>query len=345
MKRIVTAIVGLCFFAGYNAQANEVKSDAVDMPQVELVADAKSAPEAEAVAEEVVVKGTNEVELVADSKHEPVAVAAEEAAEEAVVADVEEPVVAEAEATVVEETDKVDGEKSDFVEKYITGRLQIGTRMAVRSLTDSDSGHEGGTYGSGTYLGTIYAIDEVQDYIPYLFFMKYFFTDYIAAELAYDSVSGETVASSIGYSGDKTDGEITLSGPTVSLVAHYPNSTKFNPYASVGIGFYSGDFDEASHWGLGYKDPSQYEAMGSPSTSYGGRTREIVIDSEIGLLLGLGCSYSLTENWLIDLSMQYTSVDVDATFYGYTNGVQDTEQDGHFPMDNVAFRLGLAYQF
>jgi len=215
----------------------------------------------------------------------------------------------------------------------------------MRTLTDSDSGHKGGTYGSGTYLGTIYAIEEVQDYIPYLFYMKYFFSDYIATELAYDSVSGETRATSIGYSGTKSDGDITLSGPTVSIVAHYPNSTRFSPYASFGVGFYSGDFDEAAHWAQGYKDPSQYEALGSPSTTYGGRTRKIELDSEVGILFGLGCTYAFNENWLLDFSMQYTQVDVDGTFYGYTDGVLDTEQDGHFPMDNIAFRLGLAYQF
>ncbi|MFT5726155.1 MAG: outer membrane protein W [Desulforhopalus sp.] len=293
MKKIATALVLLCFFAGQNVQANEIKTE----EPVELVAQSKRAPQ------------TNSKELV------------------------------------VKEATLIGGKDYAFVDKYITGRLLIGTRMSSRSLTDSDSGHVGGRYGSGTYLGTIYSIDEVQDYVPYLFFLKYFFSEYIAAELAYDSVTGETVATSIGYSGVKSDGDITISGPTLSLVAHYPNSTKFSPYVSLGLGFYSADFDEAAPWALGYKDPSQYEALGSPSTTYGGRTREMVVDSDVGILFGLGCTYAFTDNWLLDLSMQYTQVDVDATFNGYTNGVLDTEQDGLFPMDNVALRLGLAYQF
>lgn len=298
MKKIATAIVLLCFFAGQNVQGSEIKTEEVTAGSpVELVAESKSAPQTES------------------------------------------------EKLGVEAVDEVEGKQSEFVAKYITGKLQIGTRTSTRILTDSDSGHEGGTYGSGTSLGTIYAIDEVQDYAPSLFFLKYFFSDYLAAEFAYDSVQGETVATSIGYSGDKSDGDITVSGPTISLVVHYPNANKFSPYASLGIGFYSADFDEAAHWALGYKDPSQYEALGSPSTIYGGRTREMVVDNEIGILLGLGCTYAFTENWLLDLSMQYTQVDVDATFNGYTNGELDTEQDGHFPMDNFAFRLGVAYQF
>lgn len=307
MKNIVTTLFVVSLFVGQTVQGNEIKSGDMAEQAVEVVSDAK-----------------HKLEADADAQIVPVVVDAE---------DDMDAILAERDAS------------SEFVEKYIAGRLQIGTRTAMRSLTDSDSGHEGGTYGSGTYLGTIYALDESQDYVPKLLFLKYFFTDYFAAELAYDSVSADTVATSIGYSGDKTDGEVTVSGPTLSLVAHLPNSTRFSPYASVGLGFYSGDFDEEAHWALGYKDPSQYEAMGSPSTTYGGRTRQMDVDDKVGFLLGLGCTYSITSNWLLDLSVQYTQVDVDATFYGYTDGVLDTEQDGHFPMDNVAFRLGVAYQF
>lgn len=318
MIKIATALVLLCFFAGQNVQANEIKTE----EPVELVAESKNAPQA--ATEEIVTKATSAVELGSDSKNTP-----ETGSKEPVILAIH----------------TRDGGQSEFVEKYVIGRLQIGTRMSSRSLTDSDSGHVGGRYGSGTYLGTIYSIDEVQDYVPYLFFIKYFLSEYIAAELAYDSVQGETVATTPGYSGNKSDGDVTVSGPSVSLVAHYPNATRFSPYASFGVGFYSADFDEAAHWALGYKDPSQYEALGSPSTVLNGRTREMVVDSEVGILFGLGCTYAFTDNWLLDLSMQYTQVDVDATFNGYTNGVLDTEQDGHFPMDNFALRLGLAYQF
>lgn len=296
MKKLATAIVLLCFFAGQNVQAEEVNTKAATDNSVELVADSKTAH------------------------------------------------VAEPDELAAQINEKAHDEMTDFFDRYISGRLQIGTRMATRTLTDSDSGHEGGTYGSGTYLGTIYAIDEIQDYVPSLFFLKYFFTDYFAVELAYDSVQGETEATINGY-GNKSDGDITMSGPTINLVAHYPNSTKFSPYVSFGVGFYSGDFDESANWALGYSSQEQYEAYGSTGTVLNGRTREMAVDDEIGILFGLGCTYAVTDNWLIDLSMQYTQLDPDATFYGYTYGELDTEQDGHFPMDNVAFRLGLAYQF
>ncbi|PHR30548.1 MAG: hypothetical protein COA36_00650 [Desulfotalea sp.] len=238
-----------------------------------------------------------------------------------------------------------DQEAVTFFDKYISGKLQIGTRTGFRVLTDSDSGHKGGRKGSGTFLGTIYAVDETQDFVPKFLFAKYFFNKYIGVELAYDSIQGKTQATSIGYSGIKSDGDITVSGPTISLLAQLPTSTNFTPYASFGLGFYSGDFDAANHWGLGYSDPSVYDALGQPSSLYHGKSREIILDDRVGLTLGLGCSYAVTSNWLLDLSMQYTAVDVDGTFNGYQDGELVLVQEGHFPMDNLAFRLGLAYQF
>lgn len=240
---------------------------------------------------------------------------------------------------------KEQGERSEFVEKYIAGRLQLGTRSGIRVLTDDDSGHKGGVYGSGTFLGTIYALDAVQDPLPKYFYLRYLFSKYLGFELAYDSVTAETVATSIGYSGTKSDGDVSVFGPTVSLVASIPNKTRFTPYASFGLGFYSGDFDESNHWGLGYSDPSVYEELGSPTTAYNGKTREMEIDSEVGLTFGFGCTSYITDHWLVDVSMQYTSVDVDATFYSYLDGVVQAEQTGHFPLDNVFFRLGVAYTF
>lgn len=232
-----------------------------------------------------------------------------------------------------------------FYETYIANKLTIGTRFTYHYLTDSDSGAKGGTQGEGTYLGTIYALDEEQNYLPVNFYANYFFSKYIGLELAYDTVEAETVATSIGYDTIKSDGDITLYGPTLSVVGRYPNDTLFTPYVSVGLGYYFGDFEESTHWGLGYSDPTQWEALGSPTTNYNGKSREMVIDDSIGIVAALGCSYRLRENIAPDLSVQYTKVEADATFYGYNDGVLTTEQDGSFPVDNLAFRAGISYTF
>ncbi len=235
---------------------------------------------------------------------------------------------------------------STFFDNYIAGRLHIGTRMAMRILTDEDSGHKGEWMrGSHTFLGSIYALEVQQDYLPKYFFMKYWFSEFIAAELSYDSIKAQTRATSLWYPLIKSDGDITIYGPVISLVGTLPNKTAFTPYASLGLGYYFGDFGETDHWGLGYNDPAHYEAYGKPSTLYRGRRRVMEIDNEIGFNLGVGCTYDINQKWLLDLSVQYTTVDVDANFYTYTYGVKNGGHPGHFPMDNIAFRLGVAYKF
>ena len=228
-----------------------------------------------------------------------------------------------------EEKQEGDGK---FYEQYIQGKLQIGTRMVYRSLTDADSGFKGGTYGSGTYLGTIYAVDEEQSYVPNKFFITYYFTKYFGFELAYDSMEAKTVAWDIYNNVDKSDGNVSLAGPTMTLLGKFANSTPFSPYIGIGLGFFKGDFDEAAEWA-------------HSDTSLGSRDREMVVDSVTAVLLTSGLTWSFATNWLLDLSLQYVKADPDVVFNGYTNGRLDTEQWGHFPMDNIALRLGIVYSF
>ncbi|MBM9514469.1 outer membrane beta-barrel protein [Desulfogranum marinum] len=249
----------------------------------------------------------------------------------------------ESEENEVSEKDSSE-KQSHFYADYLAGRLEIGTRVTSTILTDSDSGAAGGPQGEGTFLGTIYALDEIQDYTPKNIFARYYFSKYIGVELAYDSVEAETVAPSV-YTTTKTDGDVSLAGPTVSLVGRYPNSSSFTPYVSMGLGFFTGDFEEADDWALGYYDPAEYAALGSPTTSYNGVTRVMDIDNEIAFLIGIGVAYSVTEHFSLDVSMHYTAVEADATFSSYKYGILTSEQDGSFPLDNVAVRAGLTFTF
>ncbi len=236
--------------------------------------------------------------------------------------------------------------ESEFYKNYIKGKLSIGTRIVYRSLTDGDSGAKGGLQGSGTFLGTIYALDEEQNYAPTKIFLGYDFTKYFGIELAWDSMEASTKATSIYSSEIKSDGEVSLYGPTLSLLVKIPNKTQFTPYGGLGIGFFSADFDESADWALGYQGPSHYESLGSPSTPFNGHTRSMEVDSTTAFLLTIGVSWFPTENWFLDLSGQYVKADTDATFTSFQDGVQTgTPQTGNFPMDNFAVRFGIGYRF
>ncbi len=231
-------------------------------------------------------------------------------------------------------------------EKFIKGKLSIGTRLVHRTLTDSDSGHKGGTYESGTYLGTIYALEEEQSYIPNKLFIKYDFIEYLGVELAWDSMEANTLATLFLTDITKSDGTVTLYGPTISIVGQLPNKTEFTPYVGLGIGLFSADFDESADWQLGYQSPTQYESMGSPSTPLNNHTREMDVDSTTAFIMSLGVNWAFDDNWFADLSGQYIAADPNVTFYSYTNGVQDAPpQYGHFPMDNITLRVGIGYRF
>jgi len=69
------------------------------------------------------------------------------------------------------------------------------------------------------------------------------------------------------------------------------------------------------------------------------------VDNVIGLQLTAGTKWLFSENWALHLSVQYVQADVDATYTGYYNDELYTIQTGHFPLDTVAFRLGVAYHF
>ncbi|WP_028579153.1 OmpW family outer membrane protein [Desulfogranum japonicum] len=210
----------------------------------------------------------------------------------------------------------------DLYDRYLQGRLEIGTRVKYSKLTDSKSGDD------DTFLGTIYALDEIQDYTPDKLFIRYYFTNYFGIELAYDSIEAETIAPS-DLTVTKTDGDVSLAGPTVALIGRYPNSSQFTPYIFMGVGFYSGDFEEADNWAVGDN----------------GVTRIMEVDNAVGVSTGAGCAYRFTDHLALDLSLQYTAVEADATFYRYKYGTWTLTRYGSFPLDNISVRAGFTYQF
>ena len=221
---------------------------------------------------------------------------------------------------------------SAFCAEYLKDRVRIGTRLGGRLLTDSDSGHKGGTYGSGTYLGTIYALEEKNTWLPNKPFLAYSLTCYLEIEAAYDTMTASTLATDSDSGLKKTDGDAVLAGPTISLIARYPNNFGVFPYIGLGLGFFNGDFLETEDWAHSDWGTSQ-------------RDRLMVVDSSIALLLTAGVSWSFSDHWALDCSLQYVKADSDAIFYGYTDDILDTEQSGHFPFNNFALRLGMAYTF
>lgn len=238
----------------------------------------------------------------------------------------------------------------NMYENYIKDRLSIGLNVNHRYYVDSDSGEKGGVQGEGTYLGTIFAVDEVQSYFPYLY-GTYQFTEYFSMELAYSKIESETLATTYKQPkyGVKSDGDVVQTGFTLSVLGHYPTETKFTPYGGLGIGYYTGDFEESDHWGLGYHNPQHYAESGSTGENYKGRSKWMEIDDEFAFIFTLGTTYDLPYNLKLDASVQYIFLEANAHYYksddgGLTVNHDDTD-NGTFPLDQLAFRLGVKYTF
>ena len=221
---------------------------------------------------------------------------------------------------------------SNFITEYLQDRVRIGTRLGGSWLTDSDSGHKGGTYGSGTYLGTIYGLKEKNRWLPNKPYLAYGLTPCLEVEVAYEKMTNTTLATDSDTGLKKSDGDAVLAGPTLSLIAKYPHDSQVVPSIGIGLGFFNGDFLETAEWAASDWGTSQ-------------RRRQMVVDSTLALLVTAGLSWNFADHWAVDCSLQYIRADSDATFYGFTDGVLDTEQTGHFPFDSFALRVGLAYAF
>ncbi len=244
-------------------------------------------------------------------------------------------------SVVFDNQDGVSDQQSDlFSDKYIKGRLQLGTRTVFRKLTDGDSGHKGGWYGSGTFLGTIYGLDEKQYPAPVYFYIQYLLNKHFAVELAYDRIEAETKAMGL-YPGqpswdlingrEKTDGDVILSGPVLSLIGRFPNKSDFTPFVRFGLGFMSAEFKSTSAW----------EYPGS------GVHHVMNVDDKITLQLGIGVEWQFYQQWSLNASVRYTEATVDANFNSYNGAGVKTQpaQPGEYPLDNVALLLGVMYSF
>lgn len=220
------------------------------------------------------------------------------------------------------------------LERGKLGRLELGTRVIHHELREESSGgSRQTTIGSdgqlhseyvGTYIGSLHAIQEEQDYAPIDVYIQAFFNDYIGIGLSYDRFEAQT-----REIGGGTDGIVGIEGPILYLVGRYPNATRFVPFAEIGVAFYHADFDEDPQWEDG--GPRKRRRMENEDTQ--------------ALVLAAGCDMHLTENLSANLYLRVTEgadVDVEAWYNFDRTGPFAT---GSFPMDYVGIGVGMKYAF
>ncbi|MDA0323133.1 MAG: outer membrane beta-barrel protein [Verrucomicrobia bacterium] len=221
----------------------------------------------------------------------------------------------------------------------IAGRVEIGIRVAQFSLLENSMGAVD-EFGlpEGTFIGTVNHLEEEQALLPPEIFIHFNFNPYIGIELAYDSLELKTQTVD-----NKSDGTLTMSGPIFSVIGRYPTPGKFTPYAGLGIALFGSEFDPEAHWSLGFQNPAEFVAAGSPSTPNGGRTRTMFVDDGTGVVLTGGCLWRFADDWAADAFARYTDVDSSAFFKVQVHDRTTTESTGTFGGENIAFGVGVRY--
>jgi outer membrane protein W len=229
----------------------------------------------------------------------------------------------------------------ESINVWMEDRVEIGLRSISFQL---ETDHKSSSGGRDTFLGSITDLEEDNDLVPTRIFVDYLVTPFWGVELSYDKIVAATKTSS-AVNAVKSDGDVELSGPILSVFGRYPNDTAFVPYAGLGIAFYDADFSGTAHWALGYSGPAEYAAAGSPNTSKGGRTRSMDVDVDPEFVIYGGALWNFRDHWALDLYIRQMDVDVDASFTGKVRERVEQVKKGSFPMGHVAYGASMHYIF
>lgn len=206
--------------------------------------------------------------------------------------------------------------EDQFFQEHIHNHLEIGTRALGYSFKDNTRGEP----FNGSYLGSLNEIYEHQNYAPTKVFAQYKFSPYGGVGVAYDSFEAGTGSSPDGEDGG--DGDFELRGIYFYLVGTLDNSSRFTPYAELGIGLYGADFVAKEEW------------------SNDGQ-RAFNPDNPNGVAFAIGCDIELKPQWSLGLYLRHMSVDVDVD-YLYEGDVQSK---GNFDLAHYSYGLGVKYSF
>lgn len=221
----------------------------------------------------------------------------------------------------------------------MAGRIEVGLRVSQFSLVEDSMGFLD-EFGipRDTFIGSVNTLSEEQALFPPEPFIHVALNQYIGFELSYSSLEVETET----FTG-KSDGNLTMSGPIISVIGRYPTRSVFTPYASLGIAIFGAEFDEQAHWALGFAGPEEFIAAGSPSEPFGDRTREMFVDDATGLVLTGGVLWRFAPDWAADGFVRYMDVESSALARSQVRERTTTETSGKFFLENVAFGAGIRY--
>jgi len=200
-----------------------------------------------------------------------------------------------------------------------------------------------------SFLGTITELTVITPDLPIRPFLEYAALPWFHVRLAYESLATRADTAE----GD-TDGEFRLAGPALSLRARYPNESRWTPGASLGVIWYSAEFEADGRWGNGFPGTPagrqayrDWRASGSPPWPNGGYQRRIEPESQaVGLEMGATLEFRIDERWRVEAFVRHVRADVKAQYTLRVYGAVLEDRGWYeFPHSHTAAGIGVIYQF
>ncbi|MFO7527381.1 MAG: OmpW family outer membrane protein [Marinobacter sp.] len=137
-------------------------------------------------------------------------------------------------------------------------------------------------------------------------------------------------------------GETKHLPPTITLQFFpMPSSSKFQPYAGVGVN-YTNFFEEKTTSTL----TGVYDSVATGGTGGVVASTDLELDDSFGLAAEIGMDYMITENLGLNAAIWWADIDTDATINAYAaDGSRVDSSTLDVEIDPWVYMVGISYQF
>lgn len=232
--------------------------------------------------------------------------------------------------------------------EFISGRLEIGTRLTVYRLIEDKK---------DSFLGSVDFLNAQQNYMPVKIFADWLISPEWGIELTWDQLNAETITSYDGHN----DGNVVASGPIVTVfgrrsitVGSAEQKTTLVPSIGLGLAFLKTDFNHEDWWHHGFDGETwqeaqskyeQWRASGSPKWPNDGYRRNMSLDNTFAPVLTAGISAEFHKNFSADFYFRYMHLEIKDTYTRSRYGETFRENTVELPLSNYTFGFGLRYAF
>src|SRR5690554_530183 len=172
----------------------------------------------------------------------------------------------------------------------------------------------------------------------------YMFTDSLGLGVLGATPFKHDIKGESSLSGAGKLGETKHLPPTITLQYFpMPSSSKFQPYAGVGVN-YTTFFEEKTNSTLtGYVDQTANAAYG---TAIGTVTdTKLDLDDSFGVAVELGMDYMLSEQFGLNAAIWWADINTDATVSAYAGDTKVAEATTEVEIDPMVYMVGFTYKF